>query len=142
MISDHLPNVKGLILDMDGVLWRDTEPIGDLPAIFQAFKDQGLKVILATNNATKTVDEFFTKVRGFGVELEDWQVISAAQATGIFLAEKYPAGCTVYAVGTPSLVKILEDAGLTVVDERSDAVQVVVAAMATGLTYKKITDAE
>ena len=103
MISDHLPNVKGLILDMDGVLWRDTEPIGDLPAIFQAFSDQDIKVILATNNGTKTVDEFFSKIRRFGVDLEDWQVISAAQATGIFLAEKYPNGCTVYAVGTPSL---------------------------------------
>jgi len=142
MISDHLPNIKGLILDMDGVLWRDMEPIGDLPAIFQAFNDQGLRVILATNNATKTVDEFFSKVRRFGVELEDWQVISAAQATGIFLAEKYPDGCNVFAVGTPSLIKILEDAGLTILNERSEKVQVVVAAMDTGLTYEKLKNAE
>jgi len=142
MISDHLPNIRGLILDMDGVLWRDNEPIGDLPAIFQSIQDQGLKVILATNNGTKTVDEFFSKIRRFGVTLEDWQVISAAQATAIFLAEKYPNGCTVYAVGTPSLIKILEDAGLTVVADRSEKVQVVVAAMDTGLTYEKIKDAE
>ncbi|MBG0786564.1 MAG: HAD-IIA family hydrolase [Anaerolineaceae bacterium] len=142
MISDHLPNIKGLILDMDGVLWKDTEPIGDLPAIFQAFNDQGLKVILATNNGTKTVDEFFSKIRRFGVELEDWQVISAAQATAIHLTEKYPNGCKVYAVGTPSLVKILEDAGLTVLAERSDDIQVVVAAMDTSLTYEKIKNAE
>lgn len=142
MISDHLPNIKGLILDMDGVLWKDTEPIGDLPAIFAAFQDQGLRVILATNNATKTVDDFFSKISRFGVELEEWQVISAAQATGIFLAEKYPDGCNVYAVGTPSLTKILEDAGLNVVTDRRDHVQVVVAAMDTGLTYEKIKDAE
>lgn len=142
MISDHLPNIKGLILDMDGVLWRHDEPIGDLPAIFQAIQDQGLKVILATNNGTKTVDEFFSKIRRFGVTLEDWQVISAAQAAAIFLAEKYPEGCTVYAVGTPSLTQILEDAGLTVISERSEEVQVVVAAMDIGLTYEKIKDAE
>jgi 4-nitrophenyl phosphatase len=142
MISDHLPNIKGLILDMDGVLWRDTEPIGDLPAIFAEFDKQGLKVILATNNATKTVDEFFTKISRFGVDLEEWQVISAAQATGIYLAEKYPEGCTVYAVGTPSLTQILEDAGLTVVSDRREDVQVVVAAMDTGLTYEKIKNAE
>lgn len=141
MISDHLPNIKGLILDMDGVLWRDMEPIGDLPAIFQAFKDQGLKVILATNNGTKTVDDFFTKLSRFGVELEEWQVISAAQATGLFLAEKYPDGCRVFAVGTPSLKKVLEEAGLTVVSDRHEDVQVVVAAMDTGLTYEKLKDA-
>ncbi|NLN69716.1 MAG: haloacid dehalogenase, partial [Chloroflexi bacterium] len=34
MISEHLQNIKGLIIDMDGVLWHDTQPIGDLPAIF------------------------------------------------------------------------------------------------------------
>lgn len=142
MISDHLPNIKGLILDMDGVLWRHNEPIGDLPAIFKAIQDQGLKVILATNNGTKTVDEFFTKINGFGVTLADWQIISAAQATAIYLAEKYPNGCTVYAVGTPSLTKILEDAGLTVVSECSEKVQAVVVAMDTGLTYEKIKNAE
>lgn len=142
MISDHLPNIKGLILDMDGVLWRDNEPIGDLPAIFQSIEDQGLKVILATNNATKTVDDFFTKIKRFGVILEDWQIISAAQATAIFLAEKYPNGRIVYAVGTPSLSKILSDGGLDVVTERRDDVQVVVAAMDTDLTYEKIKNAE
>ena len=34
MILDHFPQLKGIILDMDGVLWHDTQPIGDLPAIF------------------------------------------------------------------------------------------------------------
>ena len=56
MIADHLPHIKGLIIDMDGVIWRDSQPIGDLPVIFSKIASDGLKFIFATNNATKTVD--------------------------------------------------------------------------------------
>lgn len=69
---------------MDGVLWNDTQPIGDLPAIFREISDLGYRFILATNNATKTIDEYHQKLQGFGVKLEDWQVINSAMAAGIF----------------------------------------------------------
>ena len=35
-LDDISPSIKALILDMDGVLWRANEVIGDLPAIFEA----------------------------------------------------------------------------------------------------------
>ena len=70
MITDKLPTLKGLILDMDGVLWHDNEPIGDLPAIFNQIRALGLKFVLATNNSTKTIDEYLQKLSGFGVLLE------------------------------------------------------------------------
>ena len=67
MISDHLPNIRGLILDMDGVLWRDSEPIGNLPAIFDQIRECGLRLILATNNSTKTLAQYQEKLCRFGV---------------------------------------------------------------------------
>ena len=85
------PPIRGLILDMDGVLWKEDEPIGDLPAIFGAIKDRGLSVVAATNNATKTVDEYLAKLRGFGVSLEPWQIVTAAEATALTLAHDFPA---------------------------------------------------
>ncbi len=41
MIDFLKENIKGVILDMDGVLWKDSEPIGNLPSIFQRFTDYG-----------------------------------------------------------------------------------------------------
>ncbi len=58
----NLSNIKALILDMDGVLWRDNTPIGDLPAIFARIRERGLKVALATNNATRTINEHLAKL--------------------------------------------------------------------------------
>ena len=54
--------IQALILDMDGVLWRSTQAIGDLPSIFADIKRLNLKVVLATNNATKSVQQFLDKL--------------------------------------------------------------------------------
>lgn len=138
MISDHLPKIRGLIIDMDGVLWHDHEPLGDLPAIFTHLQDLGYKVILATNNNTRTIDDYHEKLRGFGVRLEDWQIINAAQAVGSYLREKYPVGTSVYVVGEPSLKKTLSDYGMQVVSEDVLKADVVVASLDYGLTYEKL----
>ena len=141
MISDHLPNVRGLIIDMDGVLWRDTEPIGDLPAIFEKIREKGYKLILATNNSTRTVTQYQEKLRGFGVEVEDWQIINSALAVGLFLQKKYPDGALVYVVGQPSLKSSLEKFNMRIVNESEPGADVVVASLDFNLTYDKLRHA-
>jgi len=59
---------------MDGVLWHDDEPIGDLPEIFSAIDRMALKVTFATNNATKSVSEFLHKLANFGVKVHPEQL--------------------------------------------------------------------
>ena len=59
--------LKGLILDMDGVLWHDKEPIGNLAEIFAQIQKLGLDFVLATNNSSKTVEEFQKKIDNFGI---------------------------------------------------------------------------
>lgn len=141
MISNYLPNIKGLIIDMDGVLWRDTEPIGDLPAIFDRIRESGLKLILATNNSTRTIDEYLERFKGFGVTLETSQVITSGQGVGMYLNDQYPEGANVYVVGQPGLKKTLSSYSLNVVDEEVQDVQAVVASMDFSLTYDKIKHA-
>jgi len=141
MISNYLENIKGLIIDMDGVLWRDTQPIGDLPLIFDRINELGLKAILATNNSTKTVQEYIKKLSSFGVDLESWQVINSAQAAGIYLQKNYPKGTKVYVVGQQSLMDTLESYGLSVVDDGVDGIEIVVASLDLELTYEKLKKA-
>ena len=141
MITDHLPHTKGLIIDMDGVIWRDSQPIGDLPLIFKKITGKGLKFIFATNNASRTVSEYLDKLHGFGVEVEPWQVITAAMATGIYLREAYPDGCRIYVVGQPSLKKTLAGYGHFIVDEMETDVQVVVGSIDYLFSYEKLKHA-
>ena len=130
--------IRALILDMDGVIWRGDDPIGDLATIFAEIDQLGLQVILATNNATKSIEQFLTKLGSFGVTVEPWQVINSAQATAHYLNQKYPEGGSVYVVGEPGLVEILEEKGFSNSGENPLAV---VAALDRGINYEKLCQA-
>lgn len=141
MISDYFKNIQALIIDMDGVLWRDTEPLGDLPKIFDRIQGEGKRFILATNNATRTVKEYHEKLAGFGVELDARQIINAAEAVGIYLCEQYPRGTSVFVVGQPSLKRTLENYDLKVVGMDAPDAAIVVASLDFNLTYNKLKHA-
>lgn len=141
MISDHLPEIKGLIIDMDGVLWHDTQPLGDLPVIFERIRHLGYQFILATNNATRTVKEYQSKLAGFGVFLEPNQIINTSEAVGSLLRERYPSGANLYVIGQPSLKRTLESFDMKIVDEASSTVDVVIGSLDYDLTYEKLKHA-
>ena len=100
-----------------------------------------LKLILASNNSSRTIDEYQAKLSGFGLYLEDWQVINSAQAVGIYLQQQYPEGCKVHVLGSPSLKETLKGYGLRVTENNEKDVQVVVGSIDFNLTYPKLRNA-
>jgi len=133
-------NIKALILDMDGVLWREDTPIGDLPTIFACIREHGLNVACATNNASRTVDEFLDKFASHGVTLEPWQIITSSLATAHKLEEAYPGGGTVFVVGENGIQRALEEKGFRIITDPEDdtAVDAVVAGIDWHLNYPKL----
>jgi len=102
-------NLRALLLDMDGVLWRDTQPIGDLPGNLQRADDLGLQLAFVTNNATRTVEQYLEKFRGFGAEPRPEQIFTTAKATARHLAARYPDGGAVYIIGERGLQEALAE---------------------------------
>jgi 4-nitrophenyl phosphatase len=137
------PPVQGLILDGDGVLWRESEPIGDLAAVFQAISRMQLAVTIATNNAMNTVDEYLVKLRGLGVALEPWQIVTAGEATADTLASEFPRRGSVFVVGEHGLRHALRERGF---DVRVDSVLplefvAVIAGIDQEFSYAKLQSA-
>jgi len=130
--------IKSLILDMDGVLWRSQEPIGDLPAIFRTIAEKGRKVLMATNNATRTPAQYVERMRSFGVEIESWQVIHSGEATALHLKSLYPQGCPVFLVGEEGIRLALTEQGFWLAQEKA---AVVVSSMDRQITYEKLRQA-
>ena len=120
MLERLSPPPRGLILDMDGVLWKDDDPIGDLPEIFHRIQARGLQVVLATNNATKTVDEYLSKLRSFGVTLEPWQIVTSSEATAHVLAKRFPQLGPVFVVGENGIVSALRQKGFMPITDPDD----------------------
>ena len=140
MITDHFPMLKGLILDMDGVLWHDSQPIGNLADVFSQIQDLGLKFVLATNNATRTIQEYVEKLAGFGVQVKPEQILTSAVATFNFLQDVYPDKKVLFIVGSDSLKKDARRRGFTLLMEGEQRqADLVIVGLDPKMTYEKIS---
>ncbi len=132
-------NCKGLILDMDGVLYRGDEALPGAVELFPALRAAGLSFILLTNNATLTSQEFSQKLARMGVSVEPESILTSAGATAEYMAREYPDGGGVYVVGSASLLAtVTAPQGFRAEEERPDFV---VAGLDYGLTYRSLQKA-
>jgi 4-nitrophenyl phosphatase len=123
---------------MDGVLWRSSRPLGDLPGIFREIEARGWKVVLASNNATRSVEQYVDRLSSFGVNLRADQVINSASATAAYLSARFPKESGVHIVGEEGLRLTLEAEGFQI---RDADVVAVVCALDREFTYDKLNRA-
>jgi 4-nitrophenyl phosphatase len=125
---------------MDGVLWKEAAPIGDLPTIFSVVAARGLRLIAATNNATGSPEEYATRLRGFGVDVDAAQITTSAEATAGTLESRFPGAGAVFVVGEHGIQKRLQASGFEVITDPADrrAVIAVVACLDREFTYQKL----
>jgi 4-nitrophenyl phosphatase len=131
-------SISALILDMDGVLWRGSETIGNLQAIFTHIDQMGLKVIFATNNATRTITQYVSLLSSFGVIAEPWQVINSATAVTYYLCSKFPNGGPIFIIGEQGVIEACSEHGFYQSDTGALAV---IGGMDRNLTYEKLKTA-
>lgn len=127
-----LKQIRGLVIDMDGVLWQGDRPLPGILEFFNTLRQQNIQFILATNNNTMPPEGFVKKAASMGVELTLDNIMTASLATISYLQAHYPAGTPVYVIGEPPLKKMVTDAGFVLAEKE---VKAVVAAMDRQLTY-------
>ena len=135
LLKDKFPQVKGVIFDMDGVLWRDNTPLLDLKNFFDTLAVNGYKFVLATNNATRNTAQYLEKLLMFGVHLTPQQIINSPMATAYYLKKRFPQGGPVYIVGENGLVSTLAEKGFYQAEQN---VLAVVAGLDLHITYEKL----
>jgi len=130
-----LADINSLIIDMDGVLYRDSLPMPRLGEFFTFLRLRGIRFILATNNSTHSVDDYMVKLAGMGARLEPNEILTAGRATALALGREYPRGTRMHVFGMAALRQSLADEGFVLADEN---VAVVVASMDRDLNYDKL----
>lgn len=134
--------IKALILDMDGVIWRGDTPIGDLPATFERIRERGLKFVFATNNSTKSSEQYVNRLKDFGVNIEPWQVVTSSQGAAHMMSQQFPWGTKVFAIGEDGVRIALEEKGFIVVAlENASEAQAVVMGMDRSINFQKASEA-
>jgi 4-nitrophenyl phosphatase len=127
---------------MDGVIWRGDAPIGDLGATFRQIAERGLKVVFATNNSTRTSQQYVGKLAELGVIAEPWQVVTSSQAVADLLARRFPGGTPVFAIGESGLLEALRDENFLLLSpEQAEQAQAVVMGIDRQINFQKLAEA-
>ena len=135
-------NIKSLIIDMDGVIWKADAPIGDLPATFGHIRQRGLKFVFATNNGTKTSEQYVARLKNFGVDVEPWQVITSSQAAAHTISQKFPPGTKVFMIGQDGVRAALEEKGYEILTvDNAPMAEAVVVGIDREINFQKMSEA-
>ena len=137
-----IEKIKDLILDMDGVLWRGETAMPGLPDFFNTLRELDLGFILATNNATKSADEYKEKLANLGVDIPASLILTSGETTASYLAGEYSAGTAVYVVGTRSLQTAIRAKGFVIVDpeqvKNGSTAELVVVGFTPNVVYEEL----
>jgi HAD superfamily hydrolase (TIGR01457 family) len=135
-----LRDVRAVISDIDGVLWRGETPLPGVAEFFGDLRRRSIPFVLATNNATTTCEQIAGRLKGIGFVPRKQEVLTSAHAAASFLQREMPSGSSVLVVGEDALSSALERAGFRLVRHASEAAAVV-AALDRHVTWEKLTEA-
>jgi len=133
----NLDNYDAFLLDVDGVLVHDSQPIEGAVEAFRALQFAG-QVLVLTNNSTRSRKQHAERLSGLGFAVQPSEVI----ASSFVLAEilrKMVGSTIVWPVGEGGLSDELLASGHRIAS-RPEQAQWVVAGMDRSIDYRKLAD--
>lgn len=133
---------KLFVLDLDGTLYRGSQPIEEARPFMEELKRRGQDYVFLTNNSTKTPEDVQAQLASFGIEAYPEQVYTTSMMTARFLVNK-KKDPLVYVVGEKALRDALTMAGCQLVEEDEQLKQCdfVVVGLDRQVTYEKLAKA-
>ena len=122
--------IKGVILDLDGTVYRGEEAVPGAADFVLRLKAQGRKCLFVTNRSSRSPTAVRNHLRDLGIPCRASDVLTSAQATGQYLKKG-----SVFCIGEAGLRQELRKAGLTIADDTADYV---VVGLDRHFTYAKM----
>ncbi len=104
-----------LLVDLDGVVYRGSDPVPGVAAVLAARAAAGEDVVYVTNNSMHYRADYVTRLAAMGAPITPDRVISSSRATALHLRDHEPEVRRVLAFGAGGLERELRDVGLDVV---------------------------
>lgn len=129
--------IRHFLLDMDGTLYLGKNLIPGAPGFIEYLRESGRKWLFFTNNSSHNARQYSEKLTGLGIPADPEEILTSGEATIRYLLNETPYR-RLFVVGMPSFEEEVRQAGLTITDDKPDAV---VLAFDRSLTYEKIEQA-
>lgn len=133
-----LGHIQALVVDIDGTLFRGSQPLPGLARFFTFLRSRRLSFVIVSNNATKPATAYQERLAGLNVRVRESQILTAGAATARYLAGKLRPGAKLYVIGEPALEAVLAQAGFVLLDDASQPADAVVVGGDSTLTYDKL----
>lgn len=104
-----------LLVDLDGVVYRNTEAIPGVAAVLAARAAAGDDVVYVTNNAMAYSADYLPRLTAHGAPVGPDRVVTSASAAAAWIRDHMPGVHRVLAVGASGLERELREAGFDVV---------------------------
>jgi len=136
-----------LLVDLDGVVYRGSEPVPGVPEVLTDRVARGDRVIYVTNNSRWHHTEYEERLRSMGAPVAPDSVVTSARATALALADGAATNGdkpgTVMVFGGPGLAREIEEAGMRTVEPTPDGLAAAPDVVAVGvdfdLSYERLT---
>lgn len=135
--TSELKNKKLFLFDMDGTIYEENNVFDGTHQLLDYIAKSGGKYVFITNNSSKSVNDYITKVNGLGIKADKDNFFTSAQATVRYLKKRYEKPY-VYCQGTKSLLTELSNEGIKVTVDVAAGVDAVVVGFDTELTNEKL----
>ncbi|HEX2893296.1 MAG TPA: HAD-IIA family hydrolase [Marmoricola sp.] len=140
-----LARYRGVICDLDGVVYRGSQPVPNAMPTLNTAATGGVPVVFATNNASRPPREVGEHLRQLGLGAAGWSVVTSAQAAAVYLRRRLRPGAEVLAVGGPGVALALHEAGLTPAHAsdgtKSSSPEAVVQGAGPDVTWRDLAEA-
>ena len=113
--------IRSWLMDMDGVLVREQDPIPGAPEFLARLQELGTPFLVLTNNSMYTPRDLAARLRQIGLEVPEESIWTSALATAVFLEDQRPGG-SAFVVGEVGLTTALHAGGYTLTDSDPDYV--------------------
>lgn len=140
-----LAGLRGLLIDLDGVVYTGGVPIPSAVAFLNQARQRGLPFLLATNNSTATTTQFAERLADMGIRVAPDEVLTSSEAAAAYVREQSAAlglAGRVLPVGEQGIHAALAALGLEVLAEPDAArAEWVVAGLDRAFDYARLTAA-
>lgn len=133
-----LSDVRGFLLDMDGVLYLGETPRRGAIEWITHLNETDTPYLCLTNNATRSPEQYQVKLDKLGIPIDAANVLGTAETTSLWLSRQ-SSQASVLVVGTQGLIDELERQHLEVVE--TAPADYVVVGLDPSLTYDKLVRA-
>ena len=129
------------MLDLDGVVYRGEREVPHAVATIADLHGRNVPLAFLTNNASRTAAEVAEQIRGFGLDVEEADVVTAGEAIARIVAASVPRGSTVLVVGGPGLTIPLARSGLRCVASADENPVAVVQGFHPDVGWRNLAEA-